>query len=83
MRPIPFRPREMGDASPSVRGTAAGADTRDHGSVQQGDTQVETLLQCLECSASSDHGRGWKAFIDEDDDLLVYCAACADREFGE
>jgi hypothetical protein len=43
----------------------------------------ERVLECLECGEESTEARGWKAFLDEELDLLVYCAACADREFGE
>jgi hypothetical protein len=48
-----------------------------------GFTSVEATLECLECGAESTETRGWKAFLDEELDLLVYCAACAEREFGE
>jgi hypothetical protein len=51
--------------------------------VQGRDTTAVRVLECLECGERSDEGRGWKAFVDEELDLLVYCAACADREFGE
>ncbi len=47
------------------------------------DAQLEAVLECLECGTASDHALGWKAFLDEENELLVYCAACADREFGE
>lgn len=42
--------------------------------------QVASLV-CLECGDESDEARGWRAYVD-DDDLLVYCSCCADREFG-
>ena len=42
--------------------------------------QVVSLV-CLECGDESDEARGWRAYLD-DDDLLVYCSYCADREFG-
>lgn len=45
--------------------------------------QLELLLECLECGDASDEARGWKAYLDEESTLLVYCAACAEREFGE
>jgi len=38
-------------------------------------------LVCLECGDESDEASGWRAYLDEDD-LLVYCARCATREFG-
>lgn len=46
-------------------------------------SKVETGLECLECGEVTDEGRGWKAYLDEERELLVYCAACADREFGD
>ena len=39
------------------------------------------VLVCLECGDESDEARGWRAYVDEDD-VLVYCSDCADREFG-
>ena len=51
--------------------------------MQRRELQVETALECLECDASSGDARGWKAFVDDEGELLVYCAACADREFGD
>jgi hypothetical protein len=38
-------------------------------------------LVCLECGDESDEAVGWRAYVDEDE-LLVYCSDCADREFG-
>jgi hypothetical protein len=46
--------------------------------------QVTFLLECVECDAWSHEGRGWKAYLDEDDcDVWVYCVDCALREFGD
>lgn len=45
--------------------------------------QVTFLLECIECSARSDEGRGWRAYLDEEScEVWVYCAECAQREFG-
>jgi hypothetical protein len=63
--------------------TAAGRATRDHFRVQRKQSSVEQVLECLECGLQSAEARGWKAFLDEELELLVYCAACAEREFGE
>lgn len=46
-------------------------------------SQAEAVLECLECGASSAAARGWKAYLDDERELLVYCADCAEREFGE
>ena len=37
-------------------------------------------LVCLECDDESDEAAGWRAYYD-DDELLIYCADCAAREF--
>lgn len=45
--------------------------------------QVTFVLECIECGARSDDGRGWRAYLDEDSsEVGIYCAECADREFG-
>jgi hypothetical protein len=31
----------------------------------------------------SEEARGWKAYLDEHHEVLIYCADCAEREFGE
>ena len=40
-----------------------------------------STLVCLECGDESDEASGWRAYLDEHD-VLVYCVACATREFG-
>ncbi len=45
--------------------------------------EVVLALECLECGARDDVGRDWKAFVSVEDDLLVYCDVCAEREFGD
>ena len=44
--------------------------------------QVTFELECIECRARSDEATGWKAYVDEDDGVVTYCAYCAWREFG-
>ena len=39
--------------------------------------------ECIECGARDDRGRDWKAYVTTEDTLLVYCAVCAEREFGD
>jgi hypothetical protein len=51
--------------------------------VQSRKTALAGVIVCLECEEHSNEARGWKAFLDEELELLVYCAACAEREFGE
>jgi hypothetical protein len=73
----------IGDAVPPESGTASGEAPSEDGPVTPRKSQVETGLECLECGDVSDEGHGWKAFLDDELELLVYCAACAEREFGE
>lgn len=42
------------------------------------------VLECVECARQSQgEARGWRAYLDDDSsDIWVYCAACAEREFG-
>ena len=48
---------------------------------QTHDEQVIDGLVCLECQAESALARGWRAYVDADSSLLVYCPPCAAREF--
>lgn len=41
------------------------------------------VLECLECQAETEGGHGWKAYLGPDDQVLVYCPDCAEREFGD
>jgi hypothetical protein len=59
------------------------ASSGHHLRVQPGPSSAEQVLECLECGLESTETRGWKAFLDEELELLVYCAWCAEREFGE
>ena len=58
-------------------------DARDCRPMQRRPDQEErvTTLVCLECGDESDEAGEWRAYLD-DEDVLVYCAACAKREFG-
>jgi hypothetical protein len=40
-------------------------------------------LACQECPREDKAGRGWKAYIADVFEVLVYCPECAEREFGE
>ena len=42
------------------------------------------IARCIECDAvwrPADNAR-WRAYLDTDDELVFYCAECAEREFG-
>ena len=42
-----------------------------------------SVLECVECGACDDRAKGWEAYLSPDSGLLVYCAECAEREFGD
>ena len=48
---------------------------------QAHEERVVDELVCLECRTESGLGRGWRAYLDADASLLVYCPHCAAREF--
>lgn len=40
-------------------------------------------LVCVECAARSDKAAAnWRAYISSDDEVVIFCPACARREFG-
>lgn len=42
------------------------------------------MLRCEECGAEAkDDAAGWKAYLTLDDEAVVCCPKCAEREFGE
>ena len=45
--------------------------------------QVEFVLECIECGERDDRGVGWRAYLDADDEVWIYCSDCAEREFGD
>jgi hypothetical protein len=48
---------------------------------QAAEEQIVGGLVCLECRTESGPGRGWRAYVDDEACLLVYCPQCAAREF--
>ena len=41
-------------------------------------------LQCVECGrVSGQNERGWTARLTVDDEVVVYCPQCDEREFGD
>lgn len=41
-------------------------------------------LRCVECGrVSQEDERGWTARLTIDDELVVYCPECDEREFGQ
>ena len=53
-------------------------------SVPMPNTDVTFVLRCIECAAENDgEFDGWRAYLLEEElDVLLYCPACAMREFG-
>jgi hypothetical protein len=43
--------------------------------------QIVGGLVCLECRTEAGPARGWRAYLDAEACLLVYCPQCASREF--
>ncbi len=49
---------------------------------------METL-NCVECGATTEEGRGWRAeYVRDDeeqdlDEVVVYCRECWDYEYGD
>lgn len=48
---------------------------------QATEEQVADELVCLECGTESGLARGWRAYVDTESSVLVYCPQCAAREF--
>jgi hypothetical protein len=48
---------------------------------QAAEKQIMGGLVCLECRTESGLARGWRAYLDAEACLLVYCPQCAAREF--
>jgi hypothetical protein len=69
--------------NPRPRGGNLASVTTPAGSPMQ-NTHVTFVLRCIECAAE-DGGEveGWRAYLLEEElDVLLYCPACATREFG-
>lgn len=45
--------------------------------------QVTLIARCIECGDLwlPVDGTRWRAYLDTDDNLVFYCAGCAEREF--
>ena len=41
------------------------------------------MLRCVECGKeTTDTGIDWRAYLTDNDEVRVYCPACAQQEFG-
>ena len=49
----------------------------------QHDQVIVATLECVECGARDARAKGWEAYVCPDSGLLIYCAECAEREFGD
>ncbi len=45
--------------------------------------EVLFVLECVECGRRDERGLGWCAYLDGQDEVWIYCANRAEREFGE
>jgi hypothetical protein len=44
----------------------------------------EHQLICAECAAGADpEARGWRVYLDCDDNVVMFCPECAEREFDQ
>ena len=41
------------------------------------------VLECGECGERDARGIGWRAYLDGDDEVWIYCPECSEREFGD
>jgi hypothetical protein len=64
---------------------AGAAERRDNQVVQyDGDAIPTSAFRCAECGAVAEAGaEGWKAYIDDDEAVVLFCPECAEREFRE
>ena len=46
-------------------------------------TPVLFVLECTECGARDEGGVGWRAYLDVDDEVWIFCPDCDERAFGE
>jgi hypothetical protein len=49
----------------------------------QHDQVTVVALECVECGVRDARAKGWQAYLSPETGLLVYCAECAEREFGD
>ena len=46
------------------------------------DPPAEDRLVCAECGRESEpDAAGWRAYLDDDDQAVMFCPECAEREF--
>lgn len=44
--------------------------------------EAKEPLVCVECGATSEEGKGWRALRVDLYEIGLYCPVCAEREFG-
>jgi len=43
---------------------------------------TDQTLVCAECATEADpEARGWRAYLDSEDNVVTFCPECAEREF--
>lgn len=41
------------------------------------------MLRCVECHrTTTGNTHGWRAYLSVDEEVVIYCPYCAEREFG-
>jgi hypothetical protein len=54
-----------------------------YGAMREPTPTYANRLQCVECGrVSRENERGWTARLTVDDEVVVYCPNCDEREFG-
>lgn len=41
------------------------------------------VLECAGCGERDELGLGWRAYLDVDDEVWIYCEECAKRELDD
>jgi hypothetical protein len=64
---------------------ASTAERRDNQVVQNdGDAIPTSAFRCGACGTVAEAGaEGWKAYLDDDEAVVLFCPECAARQFGE
>jgi hypothetical protein len=45
--------------------------------------ETVAAVRCVECGRQAEPGELWRLFFADLGEVAVYCAGCAEREFGE
>jgi hypothetical protein len=45
--------------------------------------ETVAAIRCAECSRHQKAGELWRVFFADLAEIVIYCASCAEREFGD